>query len=293
MTEALDSLLNILDLEVIEENIFRGFSPPIERQRVFGGQVCAQALMAAGRTVSTGLVHSLHAYFLRPGDPNIPILYEVDRIRDGRSFATRRVVAIQHGKAIFNMSTSFHVEESGLEHEIEMPEVPEPETLQTLRQRLEPWADQLGDFLKRPLPIDQRFIGELPWNKEGGPREPRQQLWLRADGELSDDQLLHSCILAYASDMTLFDSILLPHKIRWDDPRFMGASIDHCMWFHKRFRIDQWLLFDQHSPAAFGARGLAMGSIFTREKQIVCSVAQEGLVRIKKDIPPAISPGEI
>lgn len=292
MTEALEGLLKLLDLEPIEVNIFRGISPDIERQRVFGGQVAAQALVAAGKTVDKGSVHSLHSYFLRPGDPTVPILYEVDRIRDGRSFVTRRVVAIQHGKAIFNMSASFHVAEEGLEHGSSMPEVPSPEELPTLRERLAPWADQLGDFLNRPQPIDQRFVGELPWNKEVGPRPPRQQLWIRANGQIQEDPLLHAAVITYASDMSLFDSILLPHKIRWDDPRFIGASLDHCMWFHRPFKADEWLLYDQESPAAYGARGLARASLFTQDGTIVCSLAQEGLIRIRKDLPPAISPGE-
>ncbi|NNN22345.1 MAG: acyl-CoA thioesterase II [Acidimicrobiales bacterium] len=273
-------------------NIFRGRISKVERQRVFGGHVAAQALMAAGKTVDSGRVHSLHSYFLRPGDPLIPILYEVDRIRDGKSFTTRRVVAIQRGQAIFNMSASFHIDEEGLEHGTTMPNVPLPESLPTLLERLAPWADQLGDFMNRPHPIDQRFIGELPWNKDVGPRPPRQQLWIKADGQLPDDPLLHACIVTYASDMSLFDSILLPHRIRWDDPRFMGASLDHCMWFHRPFKADEWLLYDQESPAAYGARGLATASLFTTDGQIVCSLAQEGLIRVRKDLAPAISPGE-
>ncbi len=292
MSEALEGLVQLLELEPIEKNIFRGRISKVERQRVFGGHVAAQALMAAGKTVDSGRVHSLHSYFLRPGDPLIPILYEVDRIRDGRSFTTRRVVAIQRGQAIFNMSASFHVEEEGLEHGTTMPNVPLPESLPTLLERLAPWADQLGDFINRPHPIDQRFIGELPWNKDVGPRPPRQQLWIRADGQLPDDPLLHACIVTYASDMSLFDSILLPHRIRWDDPRFMGASLDHCMWFHRPFKADDWLLYDQESPAAYGARGLATASLFTADGQIVCSLAQEGLIRVRNDLAPAISPGE-
>jgi acyl-CoA thioesterase-2 len=281
MSQALDNLIEILNIEKIEENIFRGYSMDVTRVRVFGGQVAAQALMAAGRTVSKGLVHSLHAYFLRPGDPKLPILYQVNRIRDGKSFTTRLVVAIQKGEAIFNLSCSFHVQETGLEHSIEMPNVPDPEELPTLAQRLAPWSDQLSDFLLRPHPIDQRFVGELPWISKD-PRAPSQQLWIKADGKLPDDPLLHACVVTYASDMTLFDSILLPHAIRWGDPSFMGASLDHSMWFHRPFRADEWMLFDQHSPAAYGARGLALGSLFNRNGEIVISLAQEGLVRFTK-----------
>lgn len=280
MSEALDFLVQLLDIEAIEVNIFRGVSPDENRQRVFGGQVAAQALMAAGRTVDRGRVHSLHAYFLRPGDPTVPILYEVDRIRDGRSFATRRVVAIQHGHAIFNLASSFHVDEDGpLEHQFPMPEAPDPESLPTMHERLEPLRDQLGEWFARPHPIDQRHIGELPWaNTDGG--DPRQQLWIRADGSLPDDPLLHACIATYASDMSLFDTMLTPHQVRWDDADFMGASLDHCMWFHRPFRADEWLLYDMDSPNAFGARGLARGFLFTGDGRLAVSMVQEGLMRL-------------
>lgn len=276
----LDGLVQLLDLEPIEVNIFRGRSPDEIRQRVFGGQVAAQALVAAGRTVERGSVHSLHSYFLRPGDPTVPILYEVDRIRDGRSFTTRRVVAIQRGRAIFNLASSFHVEEEGLVHQEAMPEVPAPETIATVHERLESSDSELADLLRRPNPIDQRFIGELPWRRAAA-REPRQRLWMRADGDLPDNPLLHAAIVTYASDMTLFDSILNPHEIRWEDELFMGASLDHCMWFHRPFRADDWLLFDQESPTASGARGLARGTIYSRDGRLVVSVVQEGLVRMR------------
>ncbi len=278
MSDALDGLVTLLDLEPIEVNIFRGVNPNEDRQRVFGGQVAAQALMAAGRTVDAGRPHSLHAYFLRPGDPTVPILYEVDRIRDGRSFTTRRVVAIQHGRAIFNLSASFHVDEPGLSHQFPMPDVPDPETLQTLVERLAPYADKLGDWINRPHPIDQRHIGELPFSQRS-PKEPVQRLWFRADGTLPDDPLLHACIAAYASDMSLFDTMLAPHDVTWDDSDFMGASLDHCMWFHRAFRADDWLLYDMDSPSASGARGLARGFLFTRTGELVVSMVQEGLMR--------------
>jgi acyl-CoA thioesterase-2 len=279
VSESLDFLVNLLDLEPIEVNIFRGIQPDEERQRVFGGQVASQALMAAGRTVEHGQVHSLHSYFLRPGDPTVPILYEVDRIRDGRSFTTRRVVAVQHGRAIFNMACSFHVDERGIEHQFTMPDVPDPETLPTLPERLAPWRDELAEWFERPHPIDQRFIGDLPWKAMEG-RDPIQQLWIKADGKLGDDPLLHSCVATYASDMTLFDTILAPHSIKWDDPSFMGASLDHCMWFHRSFRADDWLLYDTDSPNAHGARGIARGFLYDQSGRLVVSMVQEGLTRV-------------
>jgi len=280
VSDALDLLVHLLDLEPIEVNIFRGTQPDEERQRVFGGQVAAQALMAAGRTVEHGKVHSLHSYFLRPGDPSVPILYEVDRIRDGRSFTTRRVVAVQHGRAIFNLSTSFHDDEPGFEHQFDMPDAPDPETLPTVTERLEPWREELGEWFDRPRPIDQRHIGELPWLRRE-PREPYQRLWIRADGQLADDPLLHACVATYASDLSLFDTIIHPHAVRWGDPTFMAASLDHCMWFHRAFRADEWLLFDTDSPVAAGGRGLARGFLFDRSGRLVVSMVQEGLVRMR------------
>jgi acyl-CoA thioesterase II len=279
VNDALASLVDLLDLEPIEVNIFRGTSPNEDRQRVFGGQVAAQSLMAAGRTVDTGRPHSLHAYFLRPGDPSVPILYEVDRIRDGRSFTTRRVVAIQHGRAIFNLSASFHVDEPGLSHQFPMPEVPEPETLESMATRLEPYRDTFSDWFSRSHPIEQRPVGPLPIFKTSSGAEPVQRLWIRADGQLPDDPLLHACVAAYASDMSLFDTMLAPHELNWDDADFMGASLDHCMWFHRPFRIDDWLLYDMDSPNSYGSRGLARGFLFTRQGELVVSIVQEGLMR--------------
>src|SRR3954470_19423950 len=218
MGDALDGLLELLDLEPIEVNIFRGVSPDEERQRVFGGQVAGQALVAAGRTVGADRrVHSLHAYFLRPGDPHIPILYEVDRIRDGKSFTTRRVVAIQHGQAIFHLSASFHVDEEGFDHHDPMPAVPGPDELPTFQDRVKAMGGDVPEWFTRPRPIDTRNVQE-PWRTEGRePAEPCQQVWMRADGRLPDDPMLHACVVAYASDMTLLDSILLPHRgVAWD-----------------------------------------------------------------------------
>ena len=280
MTEALDFLLDLLDLEDIEVNIFRGKHPEEERQRTFGGQVAAQALMAAGRTVDHGRVHSLHSYFLRPGDPTTPILYEVDRIRDGKSFTTRRVVAIQHGRAIYNMQASFHTDESSLEHQMPMPLAPAPTSIPPLSERIKNEYGSIDDWFKRAHPIDQRFVGELPWSPLRA-KEPRQQIWIKADGVLpAGDQLLHDCVVTYASDMSLFDAILAPHSIRWDDGTFMGASIDHCMWFHHPVKADEWLLYDMESPIAHGGRGVAHGFLFNEAGELKVSMVQEGLTRI-------------
>jgi acyl-CoA thioesterase-2 len=283
---AVDDLIELLDIEPIEVNIFRGVSPKDDRQRVFGGQVAGQALVAAARTVGADRnVHSLHAYFLRPGDPSIPILYEVDRIRDGRSFTTRRVVAIQHGQAIFNLSASFQRPEEGFEHAFEMPAVPAPDGLPDRRARLAArFADrrgELGDLLDRPQAIDTRVIDwELDDRAESLP--PYQKVWLRADGVLPDDPLLHTIVLTYASDMTLLDTALLPHGGSWFDPTLFMASLDHAMWFHRTFRADRWLLYSQDTPTATSGRGLTRGLVFTQEGTLVASVVQEGLIRVKR-----------
>ncbi|HEY1282237.1 MAG TPA: acyl-CoA thioesterase II [Acidimicrobiales bacterium] len=280
MTAALDDLVKLLDLEPIEVNIFRGLSPDESRQRVFGGQVAGQALVAAARTVvDDRQVHSLHGYFLRPGDPTVPILYEVDRIRDGRSFTTRRVVGIQHGRAIFNLQASFHVQESGLDHQLPMPDVPDPESLPDFKSRLERYRDMLGDWYERPRPIDTRYVEGDPIGRRHRTPQPRQRVWMRADGDLPDDPVLHACVVTYASDMTLLDTTLLPHGVGWADDSVQMASLDHAMWFHRPFRADEWLLYDQITPSTFGSRGLASGSIFTRDGRLVVSVMQEGLIR--------------
>jgi acyl-CoA thioesterase-2 len=286
MSLALDFLVDLLDLEDIEVNIFRGKHPQGERQRTFGGQVAAQALMAAGRTVDSGRVHSLHSYFLRPGDSSAPTLYEVDRIRDGRSFRTRRVVAIQHGQAIYNMQASFHDDEVGFEHQVAMPDVPAPESILPVHQLVHTEFGYVDDWNQLPHPIDQRYIGQLPWSPERS-RDTRRQMWMRADGDLPDDPLLHACVVTYASDMNPFDAILAPHDVRWDDGSFMGASLDHCMWFHHDLRADEWLLYDVDSPIAHGGRGLARGFLFSADGQLKVSVVQEGLTRLLT--PPTTS----
>jgi acyl-CoA thioesterase-2 len=255
-------------------------SPQENRQRVFGGQVAGQALVAASRTVEPHRsVHSLHAYFLRPGDPTVPILYTVDRIRDGRSFVTRRVVAIQHGKAIFNLAASFHKNEEGVDHEMPMPDAPDPETLPHWHERWAPWRHVLGEWFDRPRAIDIRHCDWVPPDS-GTPRPPHQRVWLRADGRLPEDPVLQACIVTYASDMTLLDTALLPHGTSHFNAKIQMASLDHAMWFHRRFRADQWLLYDQDTPSASGARGLARGLIFTHDGHLAVSVVQEGLVRV-------------
>jgi acyl-CoA thioesterase-2 len=282
MSDALADLLELLELEQLEVNLFRGVSPDEDQQRVFGGQVAAQALVAVGRTVEpTRHVNSLHAYFLRPGDPNVPIIYEVDRIRDGRSFTTRRVVAIQHGRAIFNLAASFQIVEPGPDHAALMPVVPDPEELPTFRERLEPHLDRFGtdmvDWLTRERPIDSRPVEEPKWLAPG-PREPTQDVWIRANGALPEDPLVHACVVAYASDLTLLDTATLPHAVGYDG-QYQMASLDHAMWFHRPFRADDWLLYHQTSPSASGARGLAVGHVFCRDGTLAVTVIQEGLIR--------------
>lgn len=298
MTAALDDLVELLDLEALEVDLYRGASPEENRLRVFGGQVAAQSLVAAGRTVADGRgrerpVHSLHAYFLRPGDPRIPILYQVDRIRDGRSFTTRRVAAVQRGEPIFHLSASFHAPEDGVSHQEQMPEVPDPETLPTWAEAMAPYAAELGDWLERPRPIDLRHIGEpmRTTATPGPPRPPTHRLWFRADGKVGDDPLLHTCLAAYASDMTLLDTIMLPHGLIWRDG--VQMSLDHAMWFHRPFRADEWLLYDQHSPTAAGALGLATGTIFTRDGRLAVSVVQEGLLRTGRPMEAQRSPSGV
>jgi acyl-CoA thioesterase-2 len=275
---ALDELIALLDLERLEVNLFRGVSWKDDRPRVFGGQVAGQALVAASRTVECvgehRNVHSLHAYFLRPGDPSIPIVYDVDRIRDGRSFTTRRVVAIQHGEAIFNLQASFHVDESGLDHQVEMPDAPAAESL--------PRADELeppspGKLWSRQ-PVDMRYVDGPPWDRQQS-SSARQLVWIRADGRLPDDPVLHTCIVAYASDYTLLGSSLVPHGVSYWRDDLMMASLDHAMWFHRPFRADEWLLYSQMSPSASGGRGLAYGGIFRQDGALAVSVVQEGLIR--------------
>jgi acyl-CoA thioesterase II len=283
MTKALDAVVELLNLEQIELDIFRGRSPEGERrQRVFGGQVAGQALVAAGRTAPPDRpVHSLHAYFIRPGDPTVPLVYLVERVRDGRSFTTRRVSCVQHGKTIFTLSASFHHAEQGFEHSDSMPEVPPPDAIEPTADRLRRLFGPAVDEFLRDSPIDIRHVGPLTVEAERDPSlsSSRNVVWLKADGDLPDDPLLHVCLMTYASDMTLLDTVLLAHGVSWADGKVTGASLDHAMWFHRPFRADRWLLYAQDSPTASGARGLARGEVFTAEGALVVSVVQEGLLR--------------
>ncbi|HET6357819.1 acyl-CoA thioesterase II [Streptomyces sp.] len=291
MSEALDELLDLLDLEQIEQDIFRGRSRSAIVPRVFGGQVAAQALVAAGRTVPDDrTAHSLHAYFLRMGDPGVPIVYTVDRIRDGRSFTTRRVVAVQHGQPIFHLSASFQTYEEGLEHQAPMPLAPAPETLPTAQEILPRYAKDFVDpgtverLLQARAAVDLRYVDEPPYGTVGQAREPRSQVWFRANGKLADDPLLHVCLATYVSDMTLLDSVLLAHgRGGWAVGDVVGASLDHAMWFHRPFRADEWLLYDQESPSASGGRGLGQARIYTQDGRLAISVIQEGVVRVPRD----------
>jgi len=283
---AVDEVLGLLDLEPIEVNLFRGVSPQDRWQRVFGGQVIGQALVAAGRTVEDRVAHSLHAYFLRPGDPKTPIIYEVDRIRDGRSFTTRRVVAIQKGRAIFSMAVSYHIDEPGMEHQIDMPDVPAPEDLKSelelRREFVHKLSEKYRDHFLREQPIEMRPL--QPRNMfDPQPGEPMQDVWFRATAPVPKDLLLQQCVLAYASDMTLLDTCLLPHGVSWENQNLQMASLDHAMWFHHPFEVDEWLLYSQDSPAAAGARGFNRGTIYTRDGKLVASVAQEGLARMHEE----------
>ena len=279
---AIEEVLGLLDLEAIEVNIFRGVSPKDRMQRVFGGQVLGQALMAASRTVESRVCHSLHAYFLRAGDPKTPILYEVDQSRDGASFTSRRVVAIQHGKQIFTLAASFQTPEEGFEHQSTMPNAPDPESLPTeeeLRAKIiEQLPEQARAWFLRPRPIEMRHVEPTNFLKPEK-RPPNQMVWFRATGRLPDDYALHQCVLAYASDTTLLDTALRPHRISWFDNSVQMASLDHAMWFHRPFRADEWLLYVQDSPSASGARGFNRGEIYKRDGTLIASVVQEGLMR--------------
>jgi acyl-CoA thioesterase-2 len=282
MSQALDQLLAILDLETLEQNLFRGLSPQVGWQRVFGGQVIGQALVAAYRTIEDRAAHSLHAYFLRAGDPKVPIIYEVDRIRDGNSFSTRRVVAIQHGQAIFSMAASFHKHEGGLIHQAKMPDVPQPEALPSEAELKEHLVGRLPEPLKaywqHERPIEIRPV-DLSRYTSPGKRTASQQVWIKATGELGDSLACNQCVLAYASDFTLLDTALIAHGRFVFDPTLMLASLDHAIWFHRPFRIDDWLLYSQDSPTSAGARAFCRGTLFTRSGELVASTAQEGLVR--------------
>ena len=284
MAYNVQDLLQLLDLEPIEFNIFRGRNRDIGSGRVFGGQVLSQALVAAQRTVEEERVaHSLHGYFILPGDLSIPIVYFVDRLRDGKSFTTRQVTAIQHGRAIFNMSISFHVREQGLAHQIEMPNVPPPEALRSeleiIRERApRDVSPELYRLITQDRPIDFRLVEDIdPFDPR--PQPPQRHIWIRAIGEMPSETLSHQAVLAFASDYGLLGTALQPHGRTFRKPDMQVASLDHSLWLHRECRVDEWLLYAIDSPVSYGARGFARGNIFTREGQLVASVAQEGLMR--------------
>ena len=285
----IDDLLRLLDLEPLEVNIYRGRNRNLGAERVFGGQVFAQALVAARRTVNDREAHSAHGYFILPGDLTTPIVYFVDRLRDGKSFTTRRVTAIQHGQAIFNLSASFHVPEEGVAHQSTMPDVPDPETLTPELDLIRAIASRLPlehrAAIVQERPIDFRPVAPLDFfNPEK--REPVRHVWFRAIGSLPEDVLTHQAILAYASDYGLLITALQPHGIAFRSPGLQLASLDHSLWMHRAFRADEWLLYAVDSPVATGARGFVRGQVFSRSGELVASVAQEGLIRVRK---PAIS----
>ncbi len=283
---ALQALLAVLDLKQLEDNLFRGSRGSEGWQRVYGGQVLGQALMAVSRTVDPARpVHSLHGYFLLAGDPTLPIIYDVERIRDGGSFTTRRVKAIQHGAAIFTMSASFHKVEEGLEHQSAIPEVPPPEALPNPKETIAALIDKLPATMRsywgRERPIDMRVV-DVSRYLTREKRAPAQQIWLRASGRLPDDPAVHQAVLAYASDFTLLDTALIAHGKLLFDADIQLASLDHALWYHRPFRADEWMLYVQDSPNANGARGFSRGSIYTREGALIASVAQEGLMRLRR-----------
>jgi acyl-CoA thioesterase II len=284
MQQVLDELVKLLALEQIEENLYRGQSQDLGWGTVFGGQVLGQALSAAVHTVpKERQVHSLHAYFLRPGDVKKPIVYEVDRLRDGGSFTTRRVVAIQKGQPIFNMSASFQIDEEGFEHQDKMPEAPDPESLPPDRDEVLKHSERLPRYVRdRALaeqPFDVRTVDGVDDMITAPKRTPSRSIWLKASAKLPDDPALHRYLLAYASDHGFIATALLPHGVNWLSPGMHVASIDHVMWFHRPFRVDEWLLYVVESPVAHGARGVVRGRIFSQDGRLVASAAQEGLIR--------------
>jgi acyl-CoA thioesterase-2 len=283
--------MNLLELEPLEHNIYRGSNRDVGTGRVYGGQVFAQALVAARRTVGDGReTHSVHGYFLREGDFRAPIVYFVDRPRDGRSFTSRRVTAIQHGEAIFHLSASFHIEEPGLDHQMGMPDVPAPETLtnelDSIRARADKIPEPLRGILTQDRPLDVRpIVPADPFRapKPGPAEEAKRQVWFKVTERIGDAPMLHQAVLAYASDYGFLPTALIPHGIGFRDPRLFIASLDHTIWFHRPFRADEWLLYSCDAPSAFGARGFVRGAVYTQSGVMVASVAQEGLMRLRED----------
>lgn len=292
MNRILQDLVNLLDLENLEVNLFRGQSRDLGGKSVFGGQVIGQALVGASRTIASGVPHSLHAYFLRPGNMSLPIVYEVDRVRDGRTFTTRRVQAIQNGQPILTMIVSFQREEAGLEHQQPMPDVPPPDKLRSARDLHDDWLhdapdvpDRVFHAMTRELAIE--FKPVEPWNPlKPEVRPPQQHIWFRAAGKLLDNPMLHRCVLAYASDFNLLSTAVRPHGRTWYAEDMVIASIDHALWFHRDVRVDDWLLYSMDSPTSQGARGMSRGLIYDRKGRLVASVAQENLMREISDDAP-------
>jgi len=282
------TLVGALKLERLEVNLFRGTTPDEEsRQRIYGGQVIAQSLLAAYETVEDRVCHSLHCYFIRPGDPNIPIIFEVDRSRDGGSFTTRRVIAVQHGQQIFNLAASFQVEEQGFEHQSDMPPAPHWDEVEddivVQRRQLKDAPAHMREWLDRPQPIEMRTAGGRIDGPTPGRREPRQQVWFRARDAIGADAHMHQVILAYASDMSLLGTAIRPHGVNWQTPGVQTASLDHAMWFHRPTDFNGWHLYHQESPSASGGRGFNLGYIYrASDGALVASCAQEGLMRVRK-----------
>ncbi|MDZ4376396.1 MAG: acyl-CoA thioesterase II [Phenylobacterium sp.] len=286
-----ETLAQTLELERLEVNLFRGTTPDKEqRQRIYGGQVIAQSLLAAYETVEDRVCHSLHCYFIRPGDPTIPIIFEVDRSRDGGSFTTRRVIAVQKGQQIFNLAASFQVEEAGFEHQSDMPEAPDWQAVEddsAMRRRLaESTPDEDDDWIDRVQPIEMRSVGGRFDSAKPDPRAPDQQVWFRARHPIGADSHMHQVILAYASDMSLLGTAVRPHGVSWRTPGFQSASLDHAMWFHRPTDFNEWHLYQQESPSASGGRGFNLGYIYrASDGALVASCAQEGLMRMRKPRP--------
>jgi acyl-CoA thioesterase-2 len=276
-----ESLLTTLSLERLEVNLFRGDSPRGGPPRIFGGQVIAQSLLAAYETVEDRVCHSLHCYFIRPGDPSVPIVFDVDRSRDGGTFTTRRVVAIQHGKQIFNLAASFQVVEEGFEHQADMPDVPGPDALtdesELQKKMLKDAPEEVRKMMNRPRPIEIRAV------EPQDPKAPGSAWWFRAKAPLGDDQHMHQVVMAYASDMNMLSTAMRPHGVHWNTKKFQSASLDHAMWFHKASNFNDWHLYYQDSPSASGGRGLVRGSIYDQSGVLVASCIQEGLMRMRKD----------
>ncbi|MFN3512067.1 MAG: acyl-CoA thioesterase II [Phenylobacterium sp.] len=275
-----ESLLQTLSLERLEVNLFRGNSPKLGPPRIFGGQVIGQSLLAAYETVEDRVCHSLHCYFIRPGDPSIPIVFDVDRSRDGGTFTTRRVVAIQRGKQIFNLAASFQAPEEGFEHQAALPNVPGPDDLadesELQKKMLQDAPEEVRKLMSRPRPIEIRAV------EPEDPKAPGSAWWFRARSPLGEDAHMHQVVLAYASDMNMLSTAMRPHRVHWNTPGLQSASLDHAMWFHKPSNFNEWHLYHQDSPSASGGRGFVRGSIYDRSGVLVASVAQEGLVRMRK-----------